>query len=68
MKEAKHFIRTETACFTGHRMIPGQDLAAIRQKTSSAVTDAYNKAAHGNGFSEEFVYSDVERGYLKKYN
>ena len=30
-------------------------------------TDAYNKAAHGNGFSEEFVYSDVERGYLKKY-
>ena len=30
-------------------------------------TDAYNKAAHGNGFSEEFVYSDVARGYLKKY-
>ena len=30
-------------------------------------TDAYNKAAHGNGFSEEFVYSDVERGYLKQY-
>ena len=30
-------------------------------------TDAYNKAAHGNGFSEEFVYSNVERGYLKKY-
>ena len=30
-------------------------------------TDAYNKAAHGNGFSEEFVYSDVERNYLKKY-
>ena len=30
-------------------------------------TDAYNKAAHGNGFSEEFVYSDVERDYLKKY-
>ena len=30
-------------------------------------TDAYNKAAHGNGFSEEFVYSDVEREYLKKY-
>ena len=43
MKETKHFIRSETACFSGHRMIPEQDLAAIRQKTSSAVTDAYNK-------------------------
>ena len=30
-------------------------------------TDAYNKAAHGNGFSEEFVYSDAERTLLKKY-
>ena len=30
-------------------------------------TDAYNKAAHGNGFSDEFVYSDVEKGYLEKY-
>ena len=30
-------------------------------------TDAYNKAAHGNGFSEEFVYSDTERTLLKKY-
>ena len=27
-------------------------------------TDAYNKAAHGNGFSDEFVYSEVEKGYL----
>ena len=30
-------------------------------------TDAYNKAAHGNGFSDEFVYSEVEKGYLEKY-
>lgn len=30
-------------------------------------TDAYNKAARGNGFREEFVYSDVERAWLEKY-
>ena len=30
-------------------------------------TDAYNKAAHGNGFSDEFVYSDIEKEYLEKY-
>ena len=30
-------------------------------------TDAYNKAAHGNGFSDEFVYSEVEKEYLTKY-
>ena len=30
-------------------------------------TDAYNKAAHGNGFADEFVYSEVEKSYLEKY-
>ena len=30
-------------------------------------TDAYNKAARGNGFSDEFVYSDVEKTLLEKY-
>ena len=30
-------------------------------------TDAYNKAAHGNGFSDEFVYSEVEKAYLTNY-
>ena len=30
-------------------------------------TDAYNKAAHGNGFSDEFVYSEVEKGYLSNF-
>ena len=30
-------------------------------------TDAYNKAAHGNGFSDEFVYSEVEKAYLENY-
>lgn len=35
--------------------------------TIGNITDAYNKAAHGNGFNEEFVYSDVERELLDKY-
>lgn len=35
--------------------------------TIANLTDAYNKAAHGNGFNEEFVYSDVERALLDKY-
>ncbi|WP_163217837.1 dipeptidyl-peptidase 3 family protein [Bacteroides sp. 224] len=35
--------------------------------TIGNITDAYNKAAHGNGFNEEFVYSDVERALIEKY-
>lgn len=35
--------------------------------TISNITDAYNKAAHGNGFNDEFVYSDVERELIDKY-
>lgn len=35
--------------------------------TIGNLTDAYNKAARGNGFREEFVYSDVERELLEKY-
>lgn len=35
--------------------------------TISNITDAYNRAAHGNGFNEEFVYSDAERELLEKY-
>ena len=30
-------------------------------------TDAYNKAARGNGFTDEFVYSEQEKHYLDKY-
>ena len=30
-------------------------------------TDAYNKAAHGNGFSDEFVYSETEKALLENY-
>lgn len=35
--------------------------------TIGNLTDAYNKAARGNSFREEFVYSDVERELLEKY-
>ena len=35
--------------------------------TIGNITDAYNKAAHGNGFNEEFVYSDAELQSIDKY-
>ena len=36
--------------------------------TIGNITDAYNKAAHGNGFNEEFVYSDTERQLIDAYS
>lgn len=35
--------------------------------TIGNITDAYNKAAHGNGFSEEFVNSEQELAWLNEY-
>ena len=35
--------------------------------TIGNITDAYNKAAHGNGFNEEFVFSDAELQLIDKY-
>ena len=35
--------------------------------TIGNITDAYNKAAQGNGFNEEFVYSDAELQLIDKY-
>lgn len=35
--------------------------------TIGNLTDAYNKAAHGNGFRDEFVYGDEEKKWLDKY-
>lgn len=35
--------------------------------TIGNLTDAYNKAARGNGFREEFVYSEAEKGLLDNY-
>jgi len=35
--------------------------------TIENITEAYDKASQGNGFREEFVWSDVERERLTKY-
>ncbi len=35
--------------------------------TLENITEAYDKAAEGNGFNEEFVWSDAERELIKKY-
>lgn len=35
--------------------------------TIGNITDAYNKAAHGNGFNDEFVASDTEKQQIDKY-
>lgn len=35
--------------------------------TIGNITDAYNKAAHGNGFNEEFVYCQAELDLIDKY-
>ena len=35
--------------------------------TIGNITDAYNKAAHGNGFNEEFAYSEAEVQSIDKY-
>ena len=44
-----------------------RNMHGSKSVTIGNITDAYNKAAHGNGFNEEFVYSDVERELLNKY-
>lgn len=36
--------------------------------TIGNLTEAYAMAAHGNGFNEEFVYSDKERELIDKYD
>ncbi|MDE5676353.1 dihydrofolate reductase [Phocaeicola sp.] len=35
--------------------------------TIGNLTDAYNKAAHGNGFTDEFVYGAQEKEWIEKY-
>ena len=35
--------------------------------TIENITEAYDKAAQGNGFNEEFVWSDKERDAMKRY-
>ncbi|MBR5234700.1 MAG: dihydrofolate reductase [Bacteroidaceae bacterium] len=36
--------------------------------TIGNLTEAYNMAAHGNGFGEEFIYSDEERRLIEQYD
>ena len=36
--------------------------------TIGTLTDAYNKAAKGNGFREEFVYGNMEKELMDKYS
>lgn len=35
--------------------------------TIGNLTDAYNKAAHGNGFTDEFAYSEAEKSLIERY-
>lgn len=35
--------------------------------TIENITEAYDKASQGSGFSQEFVWSDIERKLIKKY-
>lgn len=44
-----------------------RSLHGSKSVTIGNLTDAYNKAAKGNGFREEFVYSQEEKGLLEKY-
>lgn len=44
-----------------------RSLHGSKSVTIGNLTDAYNKAARGNGFREEFVYSQEENDLLEKY-
>lgn len=44
-----------------------RDHHGSKSVTIGNITDAYNKAAHGNGFNEEFAYSDAEKQLIDKY-
>lgn len=51
--------------------LPNADWIRARYGSKSVtignLTDAYNKAAHGNGFNEEFVIDDATRALIDKY-
>lgn len=44
-----------------------RSLHGSKSVTIGNLMDAYNKAAKGNGFRDEFVYSQVEKDLLEKY-
>lgn len=51
--------------------LPNADWIRARYGSKSItignLTEAYKKAAHGNGFNEEFVIDDATRGLIEKY-
>ena len=44
-----------------------RDVHGSKSVTIGNITEAYNKAAHGNGFMQEFAYSDNEIELIEKY-
>ena len=42
-------------------------LHGSKSVTIENITEAYDKAAEGNGFAEEFAWSDTERDLMKRY-
>ena len=44
-----------------------RELYGSKSVTIENITEAYDKASQGSGFSEEFVWSDTERALIKKY-
>lgn len=44
-----------------------RDQHGSKSVTIGNITDAYAKAAHGNGFTEEFAYSETEHRLIEQY-
>ncbi len=44
-----------------------RELYGSKSVTIENITEAYDKASQGNGFNEEFVWSDAERELIKKH-
>lgn len=44
-----------------------RSLHGSKSVTIGNITDAYNQAAHGNGFNEEFVFGDAELQLIEQY-
>ncbi len=45
-----------------------RNIHGSKSVTIGNLTEAYNMAAHGNGFGEEFIYSDEERRLIEQYD
>ena len=63
-------MREKTACFTGHREIPKNDMRKIRQNTLNAIIKAYENGYRyfGSGVYLFFPAADKPNtGRIKKY-